>query len=502
MQQVIRLKPDDDIAAIRARLESVELSHAVLIVPRDCPALSTDRGLQLLRRAAEDAGIQVGLVVHDAGIRERAGAFGFPVFISPLEAQRTRWRMEPLREDRVQGSPRGSAGPSAGTSVMSPSERYRQWWAFVGVGIVFACVLCAVGVLFIPAANVRIAPSSIALSAATEFTADPSITQVNSETRSIPARRITHEISGTAQLKMTTEKSIPNAPSTGSVMFSNVRGELIEIAQGTIVKTSGGVPIRFTTTTTVTLPAGANSRVEVPIQAVDPGPTGNVKELTINTIDGSLNLEARVINLKPTASGSLKPVKVVTADDKKKLETMLLQQLKQAAAGVLQRDLKPTEFLPPDSVLVDTDNEFFDHSVDDPADVLNLRILATAYGLGVDQEDSVSLVTSMLQKQTPVGYQLLPNGVRVEPLGGGKYQGIALKMPVKAVGYSTPQVDSSKVAVALQGKSAEEAAAFLADFIPLARPADIKITPVGWNRMPWLAFRIVVFVEPQSVQDK
>ncbi|MGE5265499.1 MAG: baseplate J/gp47 family protein [Acidobacteriota bacterium] len=502
MQQIIQLKPNDDIAAIRACIEMAELSHVVLVVPRGCVALESDHGLQLLRRAAEDTGVEIALVAHDYGIRDRAGAFGFPLFPSIAQAQRAEWHMTPLYPETVQGAPRGGPAPRFLQMGFSPADRMGQWWALVAVAVIASLVLCAVAAVVVPTANVRLAPSSIAMSVTTDILADPSIAQTNPDTRSIPARKITREISGTMDLKTTTQKSVPNAPSTGSVIFSNVRGEQLSIPQGTIVKTSAGVPIRFTTTTTVTLPAGQNSRVEAPIQAVDPGPTGNVKELAINTIEGTLSLESRVINLKPTASGSLKPVKVVTADDKKKLEAQLLQQLRQQGNAFLQASLKPNEIMPIESVLLDVGDEVYDHVVDDPADVLNMRISATVFGLAIDKADTQGLIGSLLKKQMQAGYAILPEGIQTETQPGGKYQGIALRLPLKGVGYASPQIDTAKVALALQGKTADEAASYLAGAIPLARPAEISITPFGWNRMPWLGFRIAVFVEPQVVNKK
>ncbi len=529
MQQIIQLQPDDDIATIRTRFEATDLSYVVLVVPRNCPALETVRGLQLLRRAAEDAGVEVGLVVHEGKVRDRASEFGFPVFTSIGAARHGGWRMQPVTksqtlapESLTRGSgtwrpfffsrdgsaatprkvaplrPAGSAGGSATLSL----DRIREWWLAISVIIAVSFLLFIAAILVVPAANVRIVPASIVLTLSADVVIDPTVAQVNSETRSVPARRITREISGTAQLKTTTTRGLPDARSTGTVIFTTLRTEETTVPQGTVVKTSAGVPIRFTTTTTATIPAGINSRVEVPVQAIDPGPSGNVKELAINTIEGSLNIETRVINLKPMVSGNVKPVKVVTEDDKKKLEAQLVQQLKQQSASVLQQTLKLEEFIPPDSVVLDVNNKTFDHSVDDPAEVLNLRITADAYGLAVDPDDLDVLARALLQKQMQAGYQLLDNSIQTDVLPGGRYQGVALRAPIRGTGNATPKIDVNKVSSALQGKSADEAAALLSNAIKLAQPPEINISPIGWNRMPWFGFRIAVFVEPPSVTRK
>jgi hypothetical protein len=500
MQQIIQLNPDDDIATIRARVEMAEFSHVVLVVPRDCVVLERERGLELVRRAADDLGAQVALVAHDSFARRRAEEFGFPVFNSIAQAQRARWRMQSWARAHA---PRVTHAPDSAPETARPfaglSRDLTEWrgalLAMAGAALLF----CLAAFFLTPTAQVRIVPSSVALALNTDVGIDSSAPQVNPETRVIPARRLLREISGTLQLRTTTTKTIPDARATGTVIFTNLRVDETEIPQGTIVKTSAGVPIRFTTLTTVTLPAGLNSRVEAPVQAVDPGPSGNVKELAINAIEGSQSLQARVINTQPMVSGNVRPVRVVTADDKRKLEDQLLQQLRQQAPAELRASLKPDEFLPPDSIQVEVNDKLFDRAVDEPADVLSLKMTAEAFGLAVAQTDLESAMRWVLQKQMQPGYQLLPNGVKVEVLAGGKYQGIQLRQPIRALGYTTPLIDASKVASALQGKSVDEAKAFLRERLNLAQPPDIRVAPPGWFRMPWFAFRIAVFVEQPTV---
>lgn len=129
---------------------------------------------------------------------------------------------------------------------------------------------------------------------------------------------------------------------------------------------------------------------------MDPGPAGNVKELAINAVEGSLALAVRVINTKPTMAGSVRPVRVVTEADKKKLEEQLLVQLKQNAPSVLRAALKPEEILSPDSVLVNTTDKLFDRAVDEPVEVLSLKMNANAFGWGVDKDDLNLLLGTLL----------------------------------------------------------------------------------------------------------
>lgn len=512
MYQTIQLDSTDDIATIRARIENAELSYLILAVPRDCRALDNERGLQLVRRAAEDAGAHVALVVHDDDVRERAQALGFPVFTSLVKAQRTRWKMEPLSPGKWQDASGGrlyaerksnvpSAPPETTAAPSARALELAREYQSVIVTIAFALiVLCIAAFLLVPAAKVRLVPSPVAIIVPGDVIADPTIQQISSSTRTVPARRLSRDIVGAAQIRTTTQRQVPNAPSTGTVTFTNQRTEETIIPPNTIVKTSAGVPIRFTTTTTTTLPAGVGARVDAPIQALEPGPSGNVKELAINTIEGSLAIAVRVINTKPTVSGTNKPVRVVTADDKKKLEAQLIQQLAQQAEEALKADLKPGEFLAPDSVLIDPTDSVYDRAVDEPADVLNLKMNAVAFGIAIDRENLTTMVSAVMQRQMQTGYQLLPDGVSFETSKGGKYQGIAFRLPLRAIGYTSPQLDVGKVSRALQGRTVDDAKSYLASVVAVTQPPEIEVSPVGWNRLPWLGFRIAVFVEPPVVK--
>lgn len=503
MHQVIQLQPDDDIVAIRARIENAELAHLILVVPRRCVFFEGASGFSLLRRAADDSGAQLALVLHDETLRERAEEYGFPIFRSIAQAQVARWKMRPPKRTASVLTLSAPPPPPPESVGDSPVARLiRAWrWQLLSLASVLVIIGLAVPVV-IPAAQVYVVPAPMMLTTLTDIVIDSSTPWVSSAARSVPARRLLRETSGTAALRTTTTKTMPDARAIGSVIFTNVRAEETLVPQGTVVATSTGVPIRFTTTMTVTLPAHVGARAEAPIQAIDPGPAGNVKELAINVVEGSLALAVRVINTKPTASGTVRPVRVVTEADRKKLEEQLLAQIKQNASKVLVPMLKPNEFIPPDSIQVYATSRLFDRAVDEPADVLNLTLSADVFGLAVDRDDVNLLMSTLLQRQLPAGYQLLPQGVRVEMLAGGKYQGIQLRQPVRAIGYAAPQLDAGKVAAALQGKTVSEAQAYLANQVQLAQPAEIRVSPPGWPLMPFLAFRIAVFIETPTVDKE
>ncbi len=501
MNQVIQLEPQDDIATIRAKLENAELARVVMVVPPDCAALQNEAGLQLVRRAADDLGTQIALVAHNSFVRTRAGNFGFPVFSSLPQAQRARWQMrEPLRADKTrEAKPPADAPESSQRFVITPAT-IKEWRGAILIIASAMLVLCVAAFFLVPTAQVRLVPSPIAPTVSADVIVDSSITQVNPNTRSVPARRINKEMIGTLQLATTTTKTVPNARSAGTVTFTNLREEETTIPPGTIVKTSAGVPVRFSVVTTATVPAGVGSRAEASIQAIDAGTGSNVRELAINIVEGSLALSVRVINTKPTVSGSLRSVKVVTADDKTKLKEQLTSKLKQQALTTLNGELKTGEMIVPGSILVDLEDEQYDRTVDEPADVLNLKVSANAFGLAVEQSDWDALARAILQTQLQTGYQMLPNATQVEFLPGANFRGIQLSQPIRATGYATQQIDAGKVAAAVAGKSIGDAKTILSTRLSLARTPDIRVSPPLWFWMPWFTFRIAVFVDSPTVQ--
>jgi hypothetical protein len=499
MYQVIQLYSDDDIPAIRAQIENAELSHIILNAPRDCVTLQTEHGMRLLRRAADDTGSQIALVAHDNAVRENANRFGIPVFNSLANAQRSRWRMESLESEGA----RSIINPPPPEHI-TPSglARFKAWRGTILVVVLVALAFCIASFLLVPAANVRIMPASVALSMTTDAAVDTTAAQPIPDLRAVPARRIIREVSGNAQIKTSTTKNLPDVRSTGTVTFTNLRTDQIDVPQGTIVKTSAGVAIRFSTVTTATVPAGVNSRVEAQVVAVDPGPSGNVKELAINSIEGPFSLNVRVINLKPMVSGNLRAVRVVTDEDKKKLEAQLLEQMKKQGIDALQKDLQIGEFLAPDSIIIDTNDNTFDRAVDEPAEVLNLRINASAIGLAVDRDDLAALANSLVKKQIQAGYQILPDQVQVEPLVGGKYNGTLFRMPFRTIAYSIPQIDANAVSRALPGRTVGDAKQYLSSKLSLAKPPEINMIPPLYPLMPFFSFRIVVFIDQPTVSQK
>jgi baseplate J-like protein len=499
MDQVINLDRDDDVLKVHSKVEWSDGRRVILVVPRGAKAFDSEHELHLVRRWADDADVMVALVTNDLGVREMAHGVGLPYFPSLERAQRAQWKW--LRNDDG-----GITRPTAlDDGEPLPRESLLDGLGLAGIQLfvtlvlfaVAATVLAVVAILLVPSARITITPASLSVTDSREVILDPTVTTIDQINGIIPATSFQRAISGTASIATTKLNTAPADHAEGSVVFTNLAGTSATIAPGTIVETSSGVTVRFSTTIMAELPAGYNARVAVPIRAMDPGPAGNVKPLQINIIEGPLSSAVRVVNTAATGGGTIKQVHVVSFGDKTTLRQRLGEQLRAAAIAKLQNQAGSDVYVPPPSVQVSVLSESFDHLVDDPADVLSLHVEAVAIGMSIDLADLKTFGDRILGDKIPKGYKVLPGTLRVEPDVNARVEGNAVIFRLDSSVQTTPEVQSAEVLKGLAGKSLGEAAALIASRVRLSEPPRIEVSPSSWGHLPFFDFRIAFFVQPE-----
>jgi hypothetical protein len=241
--------------------------------------------------------------------------------------------------------------------------------------------------------------------------------------------------------------------------------------------------------------------VTVPIRALDPGPIGNIKAFQINFIDGPASAVARVINPAPTGGGTIKPVHVVSFEDKDALRQQLSEQLRKTAIAQMEADLGSDAYVAPASVEVVVLNENFDHLVDDPSDTLTLHVNAVARGMYTSYKDLYKFAESRLLTKFPAGYTVLPGTLKVEADPNARVEGSSVIMRLHSSESGTPQVSTDTILKGLTGKSLDEASQLISQRVKLAEPPRIRVNPSWWPRLPWFGFRLAVFVKPETVSE-
>lgn len=504
-EQVVHLEGDEDIHAVRSLIARAKAERLVLVVPRGHPAFRSLVRLKLIARQAHDRGVDIALVTRDPDVRELARDLRLATFRSVGAAQKAvRWSQP--SPSVLEGRP-----PSANGHARPPLEWQRGREAvlarraqigapanwvdrFVALGLVLGVliVLAAGALLLVPGATITLIPAQSELTVPFELIADVNAEGVFLSQGRIPAQRFSITVEGTAQTATSGRKDVPDKPATGAVVFVNLLPQDVPIPAGTIVRTSAAVPVRFRTTQDAVVPA--NGRVTVPVEALNPGPTGNVDAFLINQVEGPAATAVRVFNPEPTQGGTVKQVAVVTAADKEQLRTQLSQRLAQEGRTALANQVPEGFILVPGSVTMEPVTESFDRLVDEQADVLTLLYRLRVTGLIVAERDVLRLGRRALDQQVPPDRLLLEEGFRVRLLQGEPLAEGQVRVSAEVTGVTAARIDGNQVRELVRGQPVDEAYALLVQRLPLAADPGIELTPSWWSRMPYLPLRITVRV--------
>ena len=317
--------------------------------------------------------------------------------------------------------------------------------------------------------------------------------------RLIPARLLGVEVEANTQVPTSAKRDSPDVRAKGKVVFVNQLAQPVTVAVGTMVATSAGTPIRFTTVEQVTLPGQIGGTIEVSVLAVDPGPSGNVKSFLINTVEGPLSTQVKVVNQQPMGGGNVRQVGVVTQADKDQAKAILLQQLQQKANAALQAELGEQEFIPPETVKIFPLDETYDRFVGEQADALGLKMRVAARGSVIGGHNANALVLDQLEKNLDPKFQLLPQGLTFQPahvVSVGEDGVVVFNMRVTGnIGLRLPKTEAIQ---AVQGKPIADAADYLTRTYGLKRPAEIVVMPDWLGRVPFFPFRIQMVVKTEA----
>jgi hypothetical protein len=488
--------------------------------------------LQSLRRQADAQGLEVALVTRDERLRAQAADVGIPVFGSVPGAQEHPWRLAASRLDYIPPSPgrdtrqpasaqRRGLLPSRFRTVRLAAGDRRPLPGWLETVLLLALLLFSVAAVLgvtafiVPSAEVRLTPAQEPLSETITLTARSDVQAASASQLTLPARRIGQSVEVEGTVLATGTEFAPDQAAQGAVVFTNRRDEAQEIPPGTVVATSTGSNISFETIQPVTLPPGVGSQVTAPIQALEPGPSGNVRAFTINTIAGSLAVTANVINPSGTSGGSVKEVPVVKQADKDALRAQLEQEARQKAYLALGELLREGEFVPSETVGTLVLDETYDRFTDEAADEVTLRLRLLATALAVDGATADEMALQAMGQKIPRRGQMLTDSVRFSRGPATVTQegdAVVISFPNTASSVVVLDVDPAAVRAAIRGMTPEDAVATLQrtwrlqgapelalgpDWIePVLRRLELDWLPLPVaGRVPWLPFRTHVNVQ-------
>jgi hypothetical protein len=506
MQQVIYLESGDDLPAIRDLLEGAQAKKVLLVVPKGSRIFREPINLRVLGRHANNLALDVALVTRDSRTRRLAKEEGIAVVSSTRQGRRGRWRSgSPRRSSaqraaaaRVDGLRSGRGDIGYGDTIIAWAGRILGVLLFV----VLLALIVGLAILLVPQAKVTLVPYREVVEVTLQLRADPEVEKSSLTDLTIPARILEAEVEQTGEIATVNKRDAPDAPATGTITFINQAASPLEILPGAVVRTATGTTVRFRTVTTATLDAAIGATADAEIEALEPGPAGNVDAATITEVETSaLRGKVRVINQQPTQGGGVKQVGVVTRADMDRLKAQLFQQLQQRAFVELQGQLGEGEFLPPESMTAEIMAEVYDQFLDAEADVLHLQMRILATGTAVDRANANVLAYDALKDRIPGTYELQSEEITFSlDEENVTMDGRSVILDVTASAPLIVELDRGEVRSSIAGLSADEAAQVLADSFALDAPPIVEVLP-DWierwewlDHVPYLPFRIQVVV--------
>ncbi len=505
--EVIALSRRDTIdTACELLLQATPGAQVWMSVPWRHPLGLKLLNLKRLQRVAEDAGVDLRLISRHYGTRSLAREAGLPVYSAgPLRLRRYRAARRQAAHDLRQ-------------RVRRYKGRLGFWWEHrprhMGFGAAFLSLLVlvalfvtmvGVGVALVPGAQVVLEPISERATAQPRITVDTTYSDIDYGQGIIPGRMAQVIIESEGDVPASGRIYVADEHASGMVVFANRTSEPVTIPKGTVVRTTTGVNVRFYTVADVQLPGQLFAHRRVGVIALEPGPAGNVRALTIKAIEGDISSRVEVINDTPITGGAVRPVPVAAADDFDRLRAQMIVKMQQDALAALVAELEEGEFIPAETVDVRVMAQHFDQVIEQQGEIVSMRMQIIARGLVVDGKAMETLAEAVLVQsasaRNPGGgletRELIPDSLNVEQVGGVSVddsrlsQGIKKAMfELRAEGMVTHRIDQEQVKRALRGKSIEEASAWLMTELALRSEPRISMMPEWWERMPYLPARL------------
>jgi hypothetical protein len=395
--------------------------------------------------------------------------------------------------------------------------RFVRWGFMTTVFLGGILAPIAASYIIVPGARLTLTPIKTPLKVIARITVvvpppgqQGGLEEIDFEGQRIAGRRVSAEVGGEAIAAATGTADVPSSRASGTVVFSNLLAQDYTIGNGTVVRTSAGTTVRYMITGDVTVPPLGQAAVG--IEAVEPGPQGNVGVGLINRVEGAAARAVRVTNPEPTRGGGVSQVRSVTQEDRDALRRSVLAELPaQGYQRVLERPeseggLQEGEYLVPGSVRIfQVLHETFDRFATEEAESVKIEMRVLVTGVVVDLGDAYNLARHVLVQRVPTGSELLNVEYRPGLMGDNVIGDGTLTFFVEAEGVAEARLQHDQVKRWLRGKTLEEGVALLQTAqqrqeLPIIDLPEIEAWP-SWaaDRFPWLIWRIQV-VEREAVE--
>lgn len=524
---ILFLELDDEITSAVGRLRGVSDPVVALVLPAGSRIASSRINFRLLAREAEQMGARLAIVSPEATARALAIAAGLPAYAAVREYQAA------TADGGEAGAEAGGAAP-AGTDAEPPAptapppvapdaapsgriselpvERVPRRFAvpaFRGRSVLVAVLVLALlggggaaGVYFVlPEARVTVTPRVEAFGPLIfEVTADPDATANDPAAGIVAAEWLETTVEAQGTFRASGVK-VTETKATGSVTFTWSGNQTsVSIPAGSVVLTKNG--IAFQTRRGVVVrkaeppPSNKPGTASVEVEAVKPGPDGNVAANTITVVPKGYNRTLlQVTNPQSTTGGTHVETKVVRQSDydaavgrlnedlARSFDEWLDAQVQELGEAVVQRGsavLDPAGVEPAAADIVGMEMDTF-------------AVAARAAGRVVTFDPAILEdvgATRFRASEVPAGYTLLDDSVIVASREIGSDDPAMPRYEITASGRGYRELDAAALEAQILGKPVEEARTILGPYGGVA----ITLDPDWFGLVPSFDWRVTVEV--------
>ncbi len=486
--QIITLESHDDLISVRDKLAWAKTPRILLVWPKKEKVTLRILDLKVLQRHADSLGAQLGIVTKRLKVRRDAESLGIPVFDSTAAAQRDLWPVSLPRSRRIPKVPRRDLRKVRDYIY----EKEAPWrTSLLGRVLTFTAGVIAVltvAGLFVPRAALTLYPEAQIQSVVIPVAASESTESV-SVTGAIPAHVLSAVVDAEQSLAIASEISVPKSKSQGIARFTNLGQSEVNIRAGTVVATNSS--IRFVTLHDTLLPAGVDEFVDIPIEAIEAGASGNIPENAIAVVEGPLGLSLTVTNPNQISGGADAKVVGATDEDRSKLSGVVFDNLSESAKEQMRTQIKTGDILLLDTLeAADILQEEFDPPVGQAGKTLQLTMKVKFTARYISRDDLVQLSRSTLSASVPEGFSMF-GIVKLNPLtepvtdsSGITHFDLEVKQNLLR------NVDQTHVFSLMRGHSLQYARSELFAGLSLRKEPEIKLTPSWWPWLPLIPFNV------------
>jgi hypothetical protein len=468
----------------------------LLVWPEKGKVLRARLDLILLERYCSSHGSQLALLTSDKEVIFQAGEAGIPVFQSRREAQLQPWRKS-FREFRRRELEKYAAEnlPSVPLEREAPQPRkkYPRWVRIPIFTVGVLSVLSLAGFL-VPSAEITLQPQGRQHSLSIPIEAQPGRSQITLSGL-VPARELDIMVEGQLSTPTTGTTPIPAEYAHGEVVFRNLGEEGYYIPEDTILSTTGDKPVLFRTLTGGNTPSEQGGEINLKIEALLPGESGNIPANQITTINLEIGAELTVTNPTPTEGGTDIQFPSPALVDRLKLDREMTQLLEEMAWEKIDQELGNEDIPLTDRLnIVEVINEEFSPQGDAPGSVLWLDRTVQYLVYYISADDLHKLADDLVQAQ----YQdnsYLPdlNSIQIQNTSSSDMAGEQnYFMEIKVSWTDSRTVSREEIIDWISAKSPGEAEKILLSNLALDEDPQIILQPRWWPRVPYLPFRIQV----------